>query len=272
INSLVGSSSGNGVVTLYEVGNSNYVVADPSYGSAQVKNRGAVTFGNGLTGVSGTINSANSFVGSSAEDRVGEKTPSFGGFEVLSNGNYVVRNTKWDNGLNPDAGFIAMGDGNTGLTGVVSSSNSLVGLDTNDFVGIDVTPLPNGNYVATSAQRTASNQFQYIFTLVDGTTPFTGTISDLTTQNSLISLPDSDPDTVNTKVVVLENGNYAVTVPKLDIGSAIDAGAVTVGNSVTGVQGNISSTNSLVGGKSNDRVGGKIVPLRNSNGNFVVVS
>ena len=54
---------------------------------------GAVTFGNGLTGVRGVVSAANSLVGSAASDRVGR-----GECYALSNGNYVVNSWSWDGG------------------------------------------------------------------------------------------------------------------------------------------------------------------------------
>ena len=48
--------------------NGNYVVGSPDWNS----NRGAATWGNGSTGISGTISAANSLVGSNPGDLVGE--------------------------------------------------------------------------------------------------------------------------------------------------------------------------------------------------------
>ena len=51
---------------------------------------------------------------------------------ALSNGNYVVRSAYWDNGAATNAGAVTWGSGTTGVSGVVSSSNSLVGSTSND--------------------------------------------------------------------------------------------------------------------------------------------
>ncbi len=52
---------------------------------------------------------------------------------------------------NRDAGAMTWGSGTTGLSGVVSAANSLVGSTAYDGVGSwDVTPLSNGNYVVLS--------------------------------------------------------------------------------------------------------------------------
>jgi hypothetical protein len=65
-----------------------------------------------------------------------------------TNNNYIVRSPNWDNGTVNNAGAVTWGSGLTGVSGVVSISNSLVGSSNTDAVGLDaVTPLQNGNYV-----------------------------------------------------------------------------------------------------------------------------
>src|SRR6202022_4354353 len=105
-NSLVGSTSGDqvGGYGITALTNGNYVVKSPNWNSAT----GAVTWGNGATGVTGTISAANSLVGSSAGDYVG------GGITALTNGNYVVDSSYW----NSNTGAVTWGNGATGVTGV----------------------------------------------------------------------------------------------------------------------------------------------------------
>src|SRR5262249_14417257 len=70
-NSLVGSSAidqvGSGGVTALT--NGNYVVLSEFWNGS----RGAATWGSGTAGVSGAVSAANSLVGSSANDRVGNR-------------------------------------------------------------------------------------------------------------------------------------------------------------------------------------------------------
>ena len=54
---------------------------------------------------------------------------------ALTNGNYVVCSSYWDNGAATDAGAVTWGSGTAGVSGVVSSANSLVGSTANDRVG-----------------------------------------------------------------------------------------------------------------------------------------
>ena len=54
---------------------------------------------------------------------------------ALTNGNYVVAAPHWDNGAATDAGAVTWGSGTSGVTGVVSRANSLVGSTANDEAG-----------------------------------------------------------------------------------------------------------------------------------------
>src|SRR5262249_53861991 len=126
--------------------NGNYVVSSSNWDNGATTEAGAVTWGSGTTGVSGVISSANSLVGSSANDFVGG-----GCVTALNNGNYVVNSDDWDNGAATNAGAVTWGSGTAGIVGVVSSANSLVGSSTGDLVGGGyVTALNNGNYVVNS--------------------------------------------------------------------------------------------------------------------------
>src|SRR5439155_544390 len=123
----------------------NYVVASPRWNA----NRGAVTWGNGSTGVNGTVSDANSLIGSNPGDQVGFQDYS-ASVTPLSNGNYVVASPYW----NGNRGAVTWGNGSTGVSGTVSEGNSLVGSNPGDYVGYSITssviPLGNGNYVVAS--------------------------------------------------------------------------------------------------------------------------
>ena len=131
-NSLVGSKAndqvGSGGVTALT--NGNYVVRSSNWDNGAVVNAGAVTWGNGTTGKSGSVSGANSLVGSTANDLLGD-----GGVTALTNGNYVVISSNWDNGAVANVGAVTWGNGASGVSGVVSSANSLVGSTANDQVG-----------------------------------------------------------------------------------------------------------------------------------------
>jgi hypothetical protein len=120
--------------------NGNIVVTDPDFDAGSTVDVGAVYLYDGATG---TLIST--LTGSTTDDQVGSY-----GVTVLSNGNYVVRSPYWDDGGAADVGAVTWGNGATGISGVVSSSNSLVGSTADDQVGSLVTALSNGNYVVSS--------------------------------------------------------------------------------------------------------------------------
>jgi hypothetical protein len=147
ISTLVGATAddrvGYGGVTVLT--NGNYVVRSPDWDNGDAADAGAATWGSGTVGVSGIVSSTNSLIGSSADDRVAST------IVALTNGNYVVSSLNWDNGEADNVGAVTWGDGMTGISGVVSSTNSLVGSTAGDVVGSgSVTALSNGNYVVHS--------------------------------------------------------------------------------------------------------------------------
>ncbi len=242
--------------------NGNYVVKSSSWPNDL--NRGAATWGNGTTGTTGTVSSSNSLVGSTSFDGVGRNVT------ALSNGNYVVASSLWNNGGLTDVGAVTLCNGTTGRTGTVSSSNSLIGSVLNDAVGLDgVVALPNGNFViASSLWDDGATTDAGAVTWVNGSVDLTGTI---TSSNSLVG-STADNKVGSGNVIVLSNGNYVVGSPEWDNGAPINIGAATWGNGATGITGPVSVSNSLTGIAANDNVGagGRIKSL--TNGNFVVMS
>ncbi len=156
--------------------NGNYVVGSPSWNEW----RGAVTWANGSRGVSGTVSEANSLVGSNPGDYVGITSL---GFDLildvtpLSNGNYVVGSPFW----NGNRGAVTWGNGSTGVSGIVSDANSLVGSNPNDRVGNggnlfdSITHLSNGNYVVASPNWSDGRG---AVTWANGSTGVRGSVSD----------------------------------------------------------------------------------------------
>jgi hypothetical protein len=258
-NSLVGSSANDAIGGVIPLNNGNYLVRSASWDNGNATNAGAVTWGNGLTGVAGAISAANSLVGSSTDDEVGGNT-----VVVLPNGNYVVRMPHWDNGIMTNAGAVTWGNGLTGVSGTISGANSLVGTNIYDGVGISLTALSNGNYVVTS---TLWSNLLGAVTWCNGTTGRTGAIS---SANSLVGSQTFDQVGAG-GVAALNNGNYVVSSFIWGNSSVGGVGAVTWGSGETGVTGVVSTLNSLVGIQKRDYVGmGGVTPL--NNGNYVVVS
>lgn len=265
-NSLVGLSAGDlvgshGVIAL---ANGNYVVVSPNCDNGAATNAGAVTWGNGSSGVSGVVTAANSLVGSTSGDQVGSD-----GVIALTNGNYVVGSSMWDNGATANVGAATWGNGATGIAGAVSAANSLIGTTANDEVSLGganpgITPLTNGNYVVRSVYwNNGGLAFAGAATWGDGSSGLVGVVS---AANSLVGASGSD-QLGNTGVWALNNGNYLVCSPNWN-GTV---GAATWGNGSTGsVVGAVSPANSLVGSQAGDYVGMYCVAL--ANGNYVIAT
>ncbi len=150
------------------IANGNYILDCPFWNG----NRGAVTWGNGVTGTIGAISAANSLIGSTPNDLVGGGDhPSTPGLVVLANDNYVVISCDWDGNL----GAVTWASGTTGVSGTISSANSLVGSAAGDQVGsAGVGSLTNGNYVVLSP---SANGGIGAVTLANGSTGLVGTIT-----------------------------------------------------------------------------------------------
>lgn len=253
-NSLVGSSSndrlGSSGVTV--LANGNFVVVSPQWDNGSATDAGAATWGNGSTGLSGTVSAANSFVGSNTADQVG-----LDGVKALTNGNYVVSSSYW----NASAGAVSWGNGITGSSGVVSVANSLISSNPDSYVGSVVTPLTNGNYVVGSPAWDGNDYDIGAATWCNGATGLSGIVSDA---NSLVG--SSGSDYVGLVVTALTNGNYVVGSQYVNG----NKGAATWANGNTGITGQITSSNSLIGESVDDAVGTTITAL--TNGNYVVTS
>ena len=278
-NALVGTTAydyvgSNNVVPL---ANGNYVVFSAYWDNGGTADVGAVTLGNGLGGTVGTISSANSLIGSTANDQIGTN---FGNrnYVELSNSNFLIGSTSWDNGGAVDAGAVTFINGTTGLTGVLSSANSLVGSTAGDFVGSIYTDyhfieLSNGNFVVASPEwDNGGIDAAGAVTMGSITTGISGVIS---AANSLVGTTAFDRVGAGPGgghgLMKLANGNFVVLSTGWDRGGIVDAGAATWVDGTAGLTGAVSDTNSLVGSLANDRVGsGWFAAL--SNGNYVVGS
>jgi hypothetical protein len=254
--------------------NGNYVIDSPYWDNGAAVDAGAITWADGTHGITGEINIDNSLIGIKTHDVSGYVT-------ALTNGNYVVSNPTWDNGPVPDVGALTWGDGTKRITGFVSAANSLIGTTAGDKIGnccygfYTIKALNNGNYVLVSLlwDNGAAVDAGAV-TWGDGTKGIAGEIN---AANSLIG-STTDDQIGSGGVEELNNGNYVAISPLWDNGAVVGVGAVTWGNGLTGVSGEVSVTNSLVGHAAGDAVGFyPFYPPRPSlivlnNGNYVINS
>jgi hypothetical protein len=262
-NSLIGGKvndhvSIDGITTLT---NGNYVVISTEWGMGNnTLTRGAVTWGNGTTGVKGAVAATNSLVGSITGDSVGSS-----GVAALTNGNYVVGSPNWK-GL---IGAATWGNGSTGIKGTISASNSMTGIQNYDGTGSRVKALSNGHYVVVSAGF-INNGVRGVGAVTWGNGS-TGTKGAISAAGSLIGTTQDDNVGVN-DITPLANGNYVVCSQYWDNGSTIDAGAVTWRSGSGPHPGVVDASNSLIGPHQFDEVGrrGSVVPL--PQGDYIVLS
>jgi len=259
-NSLTGTRSGDHVSTVTALMNGNYTVSSPDWDSGSLTNAGMVTLVNGATGAIGTVNSANSLVGSKKDDQVG------GEVTALANGNYVIVSSGWDKGVTIDAGAVTWGNGVSGTVGTIHEGNSLVGSVTGDLASAHVTALTNGHFVINSPgwdNGTVTDAGAVIWG-----NGLIGTVGVISAANSLTG--STTNDALASTVTALSNGNFVLASPNWDNGLNVNVGAVTWGNGLGGTVGAIGTANSLIGSTTNDGFRVKITPLANSN--YVVIS
>ena len=266
-NSLFGTKNddrvGSGGVTA--LANGNYVVGSPEWKNDSAASAGAVTWGSGTAVMSAEVSTANSLVGSTAYDQVGNS-----GVTALANGNYVVCSSSWINS-GTYVGAVTWGNGSAMMSAVVSSGNSLVGSTAYDNVGsAGATALSNGNYVVNSPNwRNVPDSAASAgaVTWGSGTAVMSAVVSKA---NSLFGTKNSD-SVGSGGVTALANGNYVVRSPAWDNGGAADAGAVTWLSGTVGEGRDVNNYSSLAGSTTSDRVGsGGVTAL--ANGNYVVRS
>jgi hypothetical protein len=265
-NSLVGNHASDQVGWgVRELTNGHYVVVSPFWDVPGKQNVGAVTWVNGTTGATGIFDDSNSMIGNTADDKIGY----WMGVTPLSNGNYIISSSFWDNpGTGAvDAGAATWVSGSGPVTGVVSAANSLVGTQADDHVGRGIRALTNGNYVTFSPEW--DNGTAWSAGAVTWGNGATGTIGVVGPSNSLVGLHTIDQ--VGWNILALTNGNYVVNNHLVDLNGMVNAGAVTWGNGSTGTTGVISSANSLVGRTAFDEVGKYIITTLDT-GDYIIRS
>jgi hypothetical protein len=242
-NSLVGSTAGT-TTTGDRVGGNSYqsvgnqiAIRNPNWNNGAATKAGAITFAD--TPVVGAISSANSLVGTHTNDRVGNSSLQF-----LNTNKYYLANSSW----NTNAGAVTLVDTSAApMTGDISAGNSLVGGTAGDQVGNSVQNLFNGKMLVTSSSWNAGRG---AVTWFDTTS---GTVGVVDATNSLVG--STAGDAVGSSGRSNIGSLIGIRSPNWDNGAAVDAGAITWADPLTGITGVVSAANSLVGATTNDRVG-----------------
>ena len=179
-NSLIGAHASDNVGNVIALTNGNYVVSSLFWDNGNVQDAGAATFCSGTSGCIGTVSPLNSLVGTKMSDQVGRS------IYPLPNGNYVAQSSSWDSG-GTQAGAVTFCSGTAGRVGTVTSSNSLIGSNASDGVGMffpgGVFPLANSDYIVYSPMWTNGGTPQagaMTYALGNG-----GTVGPITAANSV---------------------------------------------------------------------------------------
>jgi len=278
-----GSSFGSGRSELLNgvrvLANGNYIVESNWWNGS----RGAVTWGNGATGTAGAVGPANSLVGSTFSDSIGQgidPSTNFAnpGVIVIPNtSNVFVLSPVWDNGAAVNAGAITFINGTTGLLqdgaagGAITAANSLIGQRSGDLIGLGAsltisggTPshvfLANGRIAFINANwaNGAAAPKAGAVTVMDPASPVVGFIS---AANSLVGTQANDAVGVRGIDTRLRGGFYVVLSPDWANGAATRAGAVTVFHQDSPPVGAVSALNSVVGSHVDDFVGAPTINL-----------
>jgi hypothetical protein len=201
---------------------------------------GAAAWGGGAAGVVGSASSSNSLVGGTSGHNA-----EYVGIRVtaLASDHYVVANS-FRNGHMAAA---AWGNGASGVVGVVSSSNSLIGSHAVAGVGQAIIPLTNGDDGVAGENW---NGCQGAVAWGGGTAGVAGVVS---SSNSLVGSHQSDR--MGDVLTPLTKGNYVTSTSAWNN----SAGEATWGGGTAGVAGAVSAADSLVGvagGANGDQAGG----------------
>ncbi|MDG9924301.1 MULTISPECIES: filamentous hemagglutinin N-terminal domain-containing protein [unclassified Pseudomonas] len=273
-NSLTGSTASDRVgLKISTLANGNYLIGSAYWNNGGAVGAGAVTFGYANQSTSGVVSASNSLVGSTAGDHVGTN------ILALDQGNAITWSSLWDNGVAVDAGAVTWMSQDGPTVGVIGATNSMVGSQTNDFVGTDsnfnsgIVSLSNGNVLVFSKHWHLTPTLDTgAVTWMSGSGPTTGVVD---ASNSVIGSSAADrvgyvsnhPYDDKPSYVELTNGNVVVTSGYWNS----SAGAATWMSGTGPTAGVIGSGNSVVGSTANDRVGSFGVTVL-SNGNYVVNS
>ena len=144
-NSLIGSTSGDtSFATLIALPDGGYAVGRPFWDNGSTVDAGAVTLAEPGGGTVGPVTSANSVVGSTTADRVGEHL-------LLSDaGLVIVAIPDWDGEGMVDRGAVTVLGPDAVHAGPVAATNSLVGISAEDRMGDTIRLMSDGRFAVSA--------------------------------------------------------------------------------------------------------------------------
>jgi filamentous hemagglutinin family protein len=262
--------------SLFEIGNGKYVLSTPDWTNTATSaaRAGALTYIDSAAPPIGPVSGLNSVVGTAIDDRVGSGTND-ADIVALSNGWYAFHSPSWGGGRGAVTFFNAANAGGR-LQGSLGAANSLVGGAAGDQVGTfdcdgtcnAITDMGNGTFVVASPGWTnavASASRAGAVTLVDPVAGSnTGPRSDGTgvvgVNNSIYGTQADDAVggsflTFGGGVYRLDANTFAISSPDWSSASVGNVGALTFGTVSGWAAGAVTTSNSLHGTSTGDRIG-----------------
>lgn len=237
-NDRIGSS-------IFLLNDNRLFVVSPFWGNG----KGAITLLDNKVNSPVEVNESTSLVGVQTSD-IGTLS-----LQVLPDKDYVIRIPGWNN----NRGAVIAKSAVDPLTGTITRETAFTGTDAGDRIGQSVLVLNDKKIVMASS---AYNQNRGAVTVLD----FAACKGEVTNANSLVG--ERPDDQVGLRITPLKNNTGAV-VNSYNWNN--ERGAVTFVDTRAPVTGYISSSNSLTGANSGDRVGNNGVYAL-SNHHYVVVS
>jgi len=206
-NSLVGeqdkSGDGGNFLSPLVLSNGAYLVGGYSWNNGSAEQAGALTWCPSTGCQNMIISTTNSLVGSTAWDWVGAEN------EKVGDGYYVTRSNYWQNGALAGAGAITMCDISTGCTGVITTTNSVLG----SVQGMDM----GGYYDSNNsyAYDTLNHQLLVGLPMENKVVFFTLTTGDVTISgNAGIAGATLTYENGGTQTAIADiNGDYSIDIP-----------------------------------------------------------
>ena len=206
-----------GVVAL---ANGNYVVLSDYWNNGAATGAGAVTWGDGAHGIVGAVSPANSLVGDSPNDAVGQQA------FALPGGNVAIMSASWH-----QVGAVTWMDGASGRVGPVSSVNSLVGNQIGDDVGTVTVLGGSGNYVV-GVPHWGSGTHYDLGAAAWGNAR-TGVAGPISSANALVGTDDGDQ--IGQTITAVGNGNAVID----------NHTSVTLMRGASGLAGGVSAADTI---------------------------
>ncbi len=122
-----GDQVGSGGVYTLTNGSTSFVILSPDWANGPAARAGAVSWSDGIAGITGVVSITNSLVGSHANDQiclqVGSSIVPIPGRDA-----YVVSSPYWANGAAVKSGAMTLAPGSTPITGGITTTNSVLGI------------------------------------------------------------------------------------------------------------------------------------------------